>query len=105
MLWKDTVLEVINKYVPRKKDIINKNTPLIDSELIHASKKKKTAKRKVMCTGKEIDWNNKRINNQVKALSMRKYNDYINKTCVNISNNPKGFWKPFNYKNLKKLNS
>jgi hypothetical protein len=101
-VWKEKLFEILNKYVPRRKVITHKNSPWIDCELIHASKVKHTAWRKAKSSKKVNDWvQYKRINNQVKAMSLRKYNEYINRTFMDMNDSPKGFWKLFNHKDKK----
>jgi hypothetical protein len=101
-LWKDEVIKVLNRIVPKKKVLIKRNNPWIDAEVIHASNVKSTLWRKAKKSGKESDLNKyKKVNNDLKKLCNKKYQDYINDTFLDMNEDPKKFWGMVNCKSKK----
>jgi hypothetical protein len=101
--WKNSVLSIIEQYVPCKNFNPKTTSPWLDGEVIHMSNLKETARRKAKKSGKVNDWSNyKDLNNRIKKLVHAKYSAYINDCFEELDCNPKKFWKLASNKSNKK---
>jgi hypothetical protein len=91
--WKESVMNVISKIVPSKRCKNKKGSPWIDSDIIHLANVKHTLRNKAINTGKDKDWQAyKKASNELKNATTQKFNDFVNKACEDVHNNPKRFW-------------
>ena len=91
--WTDSVLNLINRFIP-KVTLKYTDSPLwIDAEVIRLSKKKETSHKKALRSNTPESWATYRRNrNKLRTLVNNKHNDYIRASCNNLSANPKRFW-------------
>ena len=89
----NTIMELINKYVPKIK-IRNSNAPeWLDCDVVKASKKKMRAFKKAKTLKTKESWEKfTKIRNYVKKLMSWKYKCYINDLSASLNTNPKRFW-------------
>jgi hypothetical protein len=100
--WKNCVLDIVNKHVPRKTVINKQVSPWIDGEVVHLSHKKESARKKAKSSGKDSDWAKyKAINNKLKNLINKKHSDYLNQCFDGLDTNPKKFWGLVSHKSKK----
>jgi hypothetical protein len=97
--WKRKVVEILDKNVKKVKLKGTKNSPWLDGEIIHMSNLKSSARKKALKSGKVSDWVAYRnVNNRIKCLVRKKYNEYLNNSFLDIGVNPKKFWNIVNCK-------
>lgn len=97
--WKNTLLHLADKHIPKVK-IKNSNTPpWIDGEVKHALRKKETARRAYRKYGGDGRLSKfKELRRDVKRLIEFKYVEYSKSIGESITENPKRFWSFFRYK-------
>jgi hypothetical protein len=86
-------MNLVDSIAPKIKLKNNNSPPWIDSEVIHLSNIKETARRKAKrekTPASEERYKN--LNNRLKNLLEAKYRNYINNSAELISSNPKRFW-------------
>ena len=78
-----------------KNSKLKKNSsPWVDGELLHLVHQKETLRQKAKNSGNPIHWDNyKKLSNQVRSLSRKKYANFLNDAHSDLGNNPKQFWK------------
>ena len=91
--WTATIIDLMNKFIP-KYTIPNINSPpWIDGDVIHLSNKKETARRKAQRKNTEGLWENyRKLRNELRNLTNSKYINYIKNSAYDLSNNTKRFW-------------
>jgi hypothetical protein len=101
--WNTSVLNVINKYVPRFKLKSCHTKPWIDGEVLHLSKIKERLRRTAKRTNKISGWEKyKQANNKLKKVIVNKHGSFLNETCDELDVNPKKFWGLVGAKSSKK---
>jgi hypothetical protein len=100
--WKDTVTDIINKYVPKKVLSNRHSPPWIDGDVVHLANKKEVARKRAKKSGKLTDWDKyKELNNRVKNLVNSKHKSYLNHCFDNLNTHPKKFWGLVSHKSKK----
>lgn len=99
LTWKDCLLRIINRVVPKITIRHKRNLPWIDREVIHQSHRKESQRRKAKRTNNRRHWDRyKFLNNNLKVLIRRKHKEYIDKCADDLASNPKRFWGLVNSK-------
>jgi hypothetical protein len=100
--WKNKVIDILDKLIPKKLIKNNRSPPWIDGDVINLSNKKETARQKAKKTGKQSDWEHyKKISNNLKNLVNIKHKTFLNDSIQDLDVNPKKFWGIVSSKNKK----
>jgi hypothetical protein len=95
-LWssfKNQVMSIINRHIPKIKIKNKTSPPWIDDYVINLSKRKEHKYLKAKKSKIQEDWNDyKQARNHLKNVVHNKYKEYISNLGSNLLENPKKFW-------------
>lgn len=97
--WKNSLMDIIDTYVPKVKAKDPCTPPWIDADVIHLLNKKETARRSAKKLDSYINREKyRKLRKESKLLIDKKYKEYINSLGEAIKKNPKRFWSYFRSK-------
>ena len=101
--WTNTVLSLVNSFIPKINLKNADSPPWIDGEVIRLSKKKETSRKKAIRINTPTSWEKyRKLRNELRVLVNQKHKSYINDSYTGLSENPKRFWGMVSSKNKKR---